>query len=140
MMYWNPDNPLAGPECDDCVLDGHGRYCCTMNCGPYLSSGLAPVQLELSPVAMVPVRTVLNVPKKRFGEILAYYRKKAYLSQVDLANRIGAGHSRISEWETGTSYPAGNVMVKLMVLLEIPAGDLAYIVHPEKKRNEPAAD
>ncbi len=62
---------------------------------------------------------------KNIGTIITTYRKKAHLSQIDLADRleeegIALGSKAISAWEKGRSEPSAHVFLHVCRILGIP--------------------
>jgi len=57
----------------------------------------------------------------RYPSFLQIYRKRAKLTQVELAGMLGEGINRIvvSNWETGISQPAKETKKKLSEILGI---------------------
>ena len=60
-----------------------------------------------------------------FSEKLSDLRKKAGLSQEQLADRLGVTRQSVSKWESGTALPE---LVKLISLSEIFGVSLDYLV------------
>lgn len=58
------------------------------------------------------------------GARLAAIRVAAGLTQSDLAQRIGTHQSRVAEWESCRSQPHARFMERLVVVLNVTAGDL----------------
>ena len=66
-----------------------------------------------------------NIIMKNIGTIITTYRKKAHLSQIDLADRleeegIALGSKAISAWEKGRSEPSAHVFLHVCRILGIP--------------------
>lgn len=62
------------------------------------------------------------VVETTLGERIALARKRAGLSQEELATAVGAGaHTRISEWERNKVVPEGKFLLKLPEVLGVSA-------------------
>jgi transcriptional regulator with XRE-family HTH domain len=61
---------------------------------------------------------------ERFGWNLRIARRKAGLSQRELAERMGRDQSRIAVWESGKRQPRIDTVVRLAEALEIDPGEL----------------
>lgn len=61
---------------------------------------------------------------KTFGDNLAKARKKAGLSQEELAEKMGLTRQTISKWETGASAPDVEELQRLCVALSASAEEL----------------
>ena len=59
-----------------------------------------------------------------FGENLKKLRKRSGLTQRQLAEKIGAKHNSISNWETGQNEPDTETIQKLCACLSVTANDL----------------
>ena len=62
---------------------------------------------------------------ENIGELIAEYRKKAHLSQIDLAQRlekegISLSSKAVSAWEKNRSEPAASVFLHVCRILQIP--------------------
>ena len=55
---------------------------------------------------------------------IAKYRKKAGLTQIELAEKIGASQSALSRWESGKETPSMEILEKIAETLEITPFDL----------------
>lgn len=53
-------------------------------------------------------------------------RRKAGLTQEQLADLVGASQSLVSQWERGEKTPSADGFVKLAEVLDIPIGSLLY--------------
>jgi transcriptional regulator with XRE-family HTH domain len=62
--------------------------------------------------------------RRRFAENVMIYRKRAGLSQEDLAFRAGLHRTAISQLERGVSLARIDTVVKLAGALSVPPGDL----------------
>ncbi len=58
------------------------------------------------------------------GRFIADCRKKANLTQLQLADRLGITDRAISKWETGKSLPDSSIMLELCGILGITVNDL----------------
>lgn len=59
-----------------------------------------------------------------FGNFIYERRKKAGLSQTELAQKVGVTNKAVSKWENGAAKPTTTVLRKLAVLFEIPLDEL----------------
>ena len=62
-----------------------------------------------------------------FGEKLRTARKRANLTQKQLAERIGALHNSVSQWECGITRPSQDVVKSLCAALDVTADYLLGI-------------
>ena len=60
----------------------------------------------------------------KIGKFIAECRKKAGLTQMQLAEKLGLTDRAISKWETGRSLPDSSVMLELCRILAISVNDL----------------
>lgn len=60
----------------------------------------------------------------RFGEYIYSLRKRANMTQVQLAEKLGVSGKAVSKWETGKSKPQVDLLKKLAVMFEIPVEEL----------------
>ena len=60
----------------------------------------------------------------KIGMFIADCRKKAKLTQVQLAEKLGITDRAISKWETGKSLPDSSIMLELCGMLGITVNDL----------------
>lgn len=51
-------------------------------------------------------------------------RKKNYLTQDELANRISVSRTLVTKWETGKRIPTSDTILKLCPILGCGSGDL----------------
>ena len=58
------------------------------------------------------------------GNIISELRKKAGLTQQELANRISVTNKAVSNWERGVSYPDTDSIMKLAEIFEISIEEL----------------
>ncbi len=49
----------------------------------------------------------------KLSEKLYSYRKKAGMSQQELAEHLGVSRQSISKWETGTTVPSSEKLIRL---------------------------
>lgn len=68
-----------------------------------------------------------------FGEKLRQARKRANLTQKQLADRIGALHNSVSQWECGINRPSQDVIRALCDALGVTADYLLGIAPPPAK-------
>ena len=64
--------------------------------------------------------------KTNLGESLYHFRKKANLSQEDLAEKLGVSRQSISKWECGESLPDTENLIALSKLYGISLDELVY--------------
>lgn len=50
----------------------------------------------------------------KLSEKLYSYRKKADMSQQELAEHLGVSRQSISKWETGTTVPSSEKLIRLI--------------------------
>ena len=60
----------------------------------------------------------------KIGKFIAECRKKANLTQMQLAEKLGITDRAISKWETGKSLPDSSIMLELCGTLGITVNDL----------------
>lgn len=60
----------------------------------------------------------------KIGKFIAQCRKKANLTQMQLAGKMGITDRAISKWETGKSLPDSSIMLELCDTLGITVNDL----------------
>lgn len=60
----------------------------------------------------------------KIGKFIADCRRKANLTQIQLAEKLDITDRAISKWETGKSLPDSSIMLELCGLLGITANDL----------------
>lgn len=60
----------------------------------------------------------------RFGKKLYELRKRAALSQAELATKLGVSNKAVSKWENGTSKPTTQIIRKLSALYSISVEEL----------------
>ena len=69
--------------------------------------------------------------KTNLGETLYYFRKKASLSQEELAEKLDVSRQSISKWECGESLPDTENLIALSQLYEISLDELVqYTAKP----------
>lgn len=69
-----------------------------------------------------------------FAERLKELRKQAYLTQVELAKRLGIGQSSYADWERGKKKPTQENLVKIAQILDV---SIDYLVgNSEEKSDE----
>lgn len=66
----------------------------------------------------------LSTVAEQFGWNLRSARRKAALTQRELAGRMGRSQRRIAEWESGKLCPRINSIVRLAEALRIEPGEL----------------
>ena len=71
-----------------------------------------------------------------FSEKLSYLRKKAGLSQEQLADRLGVTRQSVSKWESGAAMPE---LVKLIALSELFGVSVDYLVKDHMAEQEQAS-
>ena len=88
----------------------------------------------------------------KLSEKLYSYRKKAGMSQQELAEHLGVSRQSISKWETGTTVPSSEKLIRLSrlysVSLDVLTNDVIELAESkgtisgiscEKKRSFPRA-
>lgn len=68
-----------------------------------------------------------------FGNFIYEHRKKAGLSQTELAQKVGVTNKAVSKWENGAAKPTTTVLRKLAVLFEIPLDELLQLREEKSK-------
>lgn len=62
---------------------------------------------------------------KRIPNTLRFYRKRAYLRQIDLARALGfKSDVRISRWEKGLAYPSVPNLLKIGKILGVSVEEI----------------
>ena len=56
--------------------------------------------------------------------VLKQWRKKAYFTQAELAEKLGIAQNTVSSWEHGRTIPDIITIEKLSVLLNVPLVDI----------------
>lgn len=70
------------------------------------------------------------------GERIRFFRERAGLSQIELAERTGIRPNSISNWEQGLSYPQYEGVRKLCKALRCSADELLGLVPPTLNAQE----
>ena len=60
----------------------------------------------------------------KLNEKIYYYRKRAKLSQEELAAQVGVSRQAVSKWETGTADPSTSNLLALAKLFGVSAEEL----------------
>ena len=60
----------------------------------------------------------------KVNEKIYYYRKRAKLSQEELAAQVGVSRQAVSKWETGTADPSTSNLLALAKLFGVSAEEL----------------
>jgi len=60
----------------------------------------------------------------KIGKFIAACRKKANLTQMQLAEKLGITDRAVSKWETGKAMPDSSIMLELCDALKISVNDL----------------
>lgn len=76
---------------------------------------------------------------KKFGEKVKIYRKKAGLTQEQLAEKCECSKQTISGTETGYSFPSSKVLYNLSHVLEVPLMYLFNFGDDENSSNKETA-
>jgi len=71
----------------------------------------------------------------RFGNYIFELRRKAGLSQSELAERLGVTDKAVSKWENGKSKPTTNTIRKLSALFGVPVETLLQMKEDKKDMN-----
>ena len=74
-----------------------------------------------------------------FGENLARLRKKAGLSQEELAGKLNLTRQTVSKWETGQSEPDLASLNRLCQLLDAGPEELLLGISQEERKEKPSA-
>ena len=67
-----------------------------------------------------------NVDQIKIGKFIAERRKKANLTQAQLAEKLNITDRAISKWETGKAMPDSSIMLELCGILNISVNDLLH--------------
>lgn len=62
----------------------------------------------------------------KIGRFIAERRKKANLTQAQLAEKLNITDRAISKWETGRAMPDSSIMLELCIILDISVNDLLH--------------
>lgn len=62
--------------------------------------------------------------QQKIGKFIAECRKKANLTQMQLAEKLGIKDRAISKWENGKAMPDSSIMLELCDILKISVNDL----------------
>lgn len=73
---------------------------------------------------------------KKFGENLKLYRKRAGLTQEQLAERCNCSKQTISGTETGYSFPSSKILFSISNVLEVSLMSLFNFGDDEKASNK----
>lgn len=65
----------------------------------------------------------MELDKKVIAQIIQSNRKKAKLTQAELAEKIGISEKHLSKIETGKYYPALDTFLKILEILNLTLGD-----------------
>ena len=60
----------------------------------------------------------------KIGKFIAVCRKKANLTQMQLAEKLNITDRAVSKWETGKAMPDSSIMLELCDVLKITVNDL----------------
>lgn len=69
----------------------------------------------------------------RFAERILYCRKKAMLSQEELASKLGVSRQAVSKWETGESIPDMNNLAALAEIFDV---SLDWLIKGEEEKRQ----
>lgn len=69
-----------------------------------------------------------------FGNLIYEYRKKANLTQEELAYKLGVSNKAVSKWENGKAKPTTDMLKKLSILFNIPIEKLLQLKENEEKK------
>jgi len=73
---------------------------------------------------------------KKFGEKIKIYRKRAGLTQEQLAEKCDCSKQTISGTETGYSFPSSKILFNLSNVLDVPLVHLFNFGDDEKSSNK----
>ncbi len=65
----------------------------------------------------------MELDKEYIAKIIQDSRRKAKLTQADLAEKIGISEKHLSKIETGKNYPALDTFLKILSTLNLTLGD-----------------
>ena len=76
--------------------------------------------------------------QSKIGKFIAERRKKAGLTQMQLAEKLGITDRAVSKWETGKALPDSSIMLELCGILGITVNDLltGEVVSMENQNKE----
>ena len=60
---------------------------------------------------------------------LRHYRRRAELTQQQLADALGVERATVAMWETGRNWPSASLLPKMADLLLCSIDDLYYPIH-----------
>jgi transcriptional regulator with XRE-family HTH domain len=75
-----------------------------------------------------------------FGERLAALRKERGLTQVQLAEALGATQRAMSYYENECDFPPGPVLIELARVLKVSTDELLGVKNPKGRRRAPQED
>lgn len=65
-----------------------------------------------------------NKIKENIQKNIAFYRKRAKLTQKDLADRLGTGATTVSGWERGAATPDVEILFQICNVLSVSVSDI----------------
>lgn len=74
------------------------------------------------------------------GQKIFECRKKAGLTQEELAEKLGVTRQAVSKWESDAAFPETEKVLELCRLFSLSADELLLGKEPEERRNEPPAE
>ena len=76
----------------------------------------------------------------KIGKLIAECRKKASLTQMQLAEKLGITDRAVSKWETGKAMPDSSIMLEVCSILGISVNELLsgekFIMENSGQKNE----
>ncbi len=78
----------------------------------------------------------MELDKKHIAQIIQDARRKAKLTQAELAEQIGISEKHLSKIETGKNYPALDTFLKILSTLNLTLGDFGLHGVTEKSSNK----
>jgi transcriptional regulator with XRE-family HTH domain len=70
----------------------------------------------------------------QIGKNIKEYRERKGISQQELALKIRVGNGTIEKYETGTSIPTLQTILKISTVLDVPAAELMDHAYPNPRQ------
>lgn len=80
--------------------------------------------------------TALPGERVRMGQVIRFYRSKAGMDQLVVAQRLGCSPNAISGWESGRTGPSLDIIAPLCKVLDIPIYELMGMEAPPPRLPE----
>ena len=85
---------------------------------------LAKFFIHISMCFIMDIRSVIFMNMKIISKYLQFLRKSNHYTQDDLAKKLGISRQAVSKWETGTTIPDVEVLLKISKLYDITINDI----------------